>query len=85
MQREFAFGVEALERFVACEPLRRVHECFLTTLALESDRSKALICAVGVTVGASLQRQARATEGLQIGSFSDAAQNRATIQEPAKR
>ena len=25
--REFALGLEALERFVAREPLRRVHEC----------------------------------------------------------
>ena len=25
--REFALGVEALERFVRSEPLRRVHEC----------------------------------------------------------
>jgi hypothetical protein len=25
--REFALGIEALKRFVACEPLRRVHKC----------------------------------------------------------
>jgi hypothetical protein len=25
--REFALGVEALERFMRAEPLRRVHEC----------------------------------------------------------
>ncbi|MFL5733622.1 MAG: polynucleotide kinase-phosphatase, partial [Chloroflexia bacterium] len=36
-QREFALGVEALERFVAGEPLRRVHECVFGVLALESE------------------------------------------------
>ncbi len=35
--REFALGVEALERFVAEEPLRRVHECVFGVLALESE------------------------------------------------
>jgi protein phosphatase len=35
--REFALGVESLERFVAREPLRRVHECGFATLALESE------------------------------------------------
>ncbi len=35
--REFALGVEALERFVRCEPLRRVHECIFGILALESE------------------------------------------------
>ena len=34
--REFALGVEALERFVRREPLRRVHECVFGVLALES-------------------------------------------------
>lgn len=34
--REFALGVEALERFVRGEPLRRVHECVFGVLALES-------------------------------------------------
>jgi protein phosphatase len=34
--REFALGMEALERFVAREPLRRVHECVFGVLALES-------------------------------------------------
>jgi polynucleotide kinase-phosphatase len=34
--REFALGVEALERFVRHEPLRRVHECVFGVLALES-------------------------------------------------
>ena len=34
---EFALGLEALERFVAHEPLRRVHECVFGVLALESD------------------------------------------------
>jgi protein phosphatase len=33
--REFALGVEGLERFVRCEPLRRVHECvFMDMVAL---------------------------------------------------
>lgn len=35
--REFALGIEALERFVAKEPLRRVHECVFGVLALESE------------------------------------------------
>jgi protein phosphatase len=35
--REFALGVEALERFVHLEPLRRVHECVFGILALESE------------------------------------------------
>lgn len=35
--KEFALGVEALERFVAREPLRRVHECVFAILALESE------------------------------------------------
>jgi len=35
--REFALGIEALERFVRGEPLRRVHECVLGVLALESE------------------------------------------------
>src|SRR5262249_16099202 len=35
--REFALGVEALERFVRREPLRRVHECVFALLALESE------------------------------------------------
>ncbi len=35
--REFALGVEALERFVAESPLRRVHECVFGVLALESE------------------------------------------------
>ena len=35
--REFAMGVEALERFVRREPLRRVHECVFGVLALESE------------------------------------------------
>jgi protein phosphatase len=34
--REFALGIEALERFVRREPLRRIHECVLGILALES-------------------------------------------------
>ncbi len=35
--REFALGIEALERFVQHEPLRRVHECVFGVLALESE------------------------------------------------
>jgi protein phosphatase len=35
--REFALGIESLDRFVAHEPLRRVHECTFGVLALESE------------------------------------------------
>jgi len=35
--REFALGLEALQRFVEREPLRRVHECVFGVLALESE------------------------------------------------
>jgi protein phosphatase len=35
--REFALGIEALDRFVKREPLRRVHECVFAVLALESE------------------------------------------------
>ncbi|HTX00351.1 MAG TPA: hypothetical protein VMD59_16340 [Acidimicrobiales bacterium] len=35
--REHALGIEALERFVAGEPLYRVHECVFGILALESE------------------------------------------------
>lgn len=35
--REFALGVEGLERFVRREPLRRVHESVFAVLALESE------------------------------------------------
>lgn len=35
--REFALGLEALQRFVVNEPLRRVHECAFGVLALESE------------------------------------------------
>jgi protein phosphatase len=35
--REFALGVEGLERFARNEPLRRVHECVFGVLALESE------------------------------------------------
>jgi protein phosphatase len=35
--REFALGIESLDRFVAQEPLRRVHECTFGVLALESE------------------------------------------------
>lgn len=35
--REFALGIEALERFVRREPLRRIHECVFAVLAMESE------------------------------------------------
>lgn len=35
--REFALGVEGINRFVGGESIERVHECVLATLALESD------------------------------------------------
>jgi protein phosphatase len=35
--REFGLGIEALERFIAGEPLYRVHECVFGVLALESE------------------------------------------------
>ena len=35
--REFSLGLEALERFVHREPLRRMHECVFGVLALESE------------------------------------------------
>lgn len=35
--REFALGIEALERFARNEPLYRVHECVFGVLALESE------------------------------------------------
>lgn len=35
--REFALGIEALERFANDEPLRRTHECVFAVLAMESE------------------------------------------------
>ncbi len=35
--REFALGIEALQRFVAREPPGRVHECVFGVLTLESE------------------------------------------------
>jgi protein phosphatase len=35
--REFALGVEALERFIRKEALRRVHECVFGVLAMETE------------------------------------------------
>jgi protein phosphatase len=35
--RELALGIEALDRFVRREPLRRVHECVFGVLALETE------------------------------------------------
>jgi protein phosphatase len=37
VNREFALGIELLERFVRKEPLRRTHECAFGVLALESE------------------------------------------------
>lgn len=36
-RREFALGIEALERFVKKEPLRLIHQCVFGILALESE------------------------------------------------
>ena len=36
-RREFALGLEALERFVERRPLREVHECVFAVLAMESE------------------------------------------------
>jgi protein phosphatase len=35
--REFALGIESLERFIRREPLRRIHECVFGVLAMESE------------------------------------------------
>lgn len=35
--KEFALGIEALERFVNKEPLRRIHECVFGVLAMETE------------------------------------------------
>lgn len=35
--REYALGVEAVERFVADEPLWRVHQAVFGVLAMESE------------------------------------------------
>jgi protein phosphatase len=35
--REYALGLEALERLARGEPLWRIHECVFAVLALESD------------------------------------------------
>jgi hypothetical protein len=35
--REFTLGVEGLERFVRCEPLRKTNECVFDVVALESE------------------------------------------------
>ena len=35
--REFALGIEGLERFVNREALRKIHECVFGVLALESE------------------------------------------------
>jgi hypothetical protein len=38
--REFALGIEGLDRFVRGEPLRPVHECAFAVLALETRASR---------------------------------------------
>ena len=35
--REFALGIEGLQRFIDKEPLRRVHQCVFGVLAMESE------------------------------------------------
>ena len=35
--KEFALGIEGIQRYVQKESIERVHECVLGTLALESD------------------------------------------------
>ena len=35
--KEFALGVEALQRFVSKQPLSKIHECVFGVLALESE------------------------------------------------
>ena len=35
--REFALGLEGLQRFIENEPLHRVHQCAFAVLALESE------------------------------------------------
>lgn len=35
--REFALGIEGIQRFVNGESIERVHECVLGTLSMESD------------------------------------------------
>ena len=34
---EFSLGMESLERFIAHDPLYRVHECVFAVLAMESE------------------------------------------------
>ena len=36
-QREFALGLESIQRFIEKRPLREVHECVFAVLALESE------------------------------------------------
>ena len=58
--REFALGIEALERFVRREPLRRVHECVFGVLALRRARvPAAFLAAVLRRVLAALLRALR--------------------------
>jgi hypothetical protein len=62
--REFALGIQGLERFVRREPLRRVHECVFGVLALESEpvdpealnRTQPLKCSVKRIKGPSQGR-----------------------------
>jgi protein phosphatase len=47
--REFALGVEALERFARKEPLRREHESVFGVLALESEPVSADVCIISTS------------------------------------
>ena len=39
-RREFALGIEGLDRFVRGEPLRPIHKCAFAVLALETRASR---------------------------------------------
>ncbi|SDH50981.1 hypothetical protein [Desulfosporosinus hippei] len=41
---EFALGVEGVKRFVSQEPISRIHECVLATLALEAEPVDPRLC-----------------------------------------
>src|SRR5207244_4392928 len=54
--REFALGIESLERFVRKEPLRRVHEAVFGVLALESEPVDPRLCVCRRDAGAPGER-----------------------------
>lgn len=65
--REFALGVESLERFVCREPLRRVHECVFGVLALEkrAGRSAPLTASVAsIAILEGLRQRAHHPHGM---------------------